>query len=157
MRKLVRPALTLVGLAIALALSVGCAKSGANLVGNWKGSLQLPKSSNAAADGMANAMVSAMASNITLNLKGDGTFSMNMIFPIEGNWSVTGSKLSLIPTKLMGMSVDDMKKQQPANGSTMAASSSAQKPLVFDVSADGKTLTGQDSDPSKGSLTMTRS
>lgn len=121
-----------------------------HLIGKWTAQIEMPK--NASKDPsaqMAYEMAKAFASSIWLELKDDGTFTLSMIFPIEGNWKKDGTKLSLIPTKVMGMSESELKKHAKEGGAEMNFTS---EPMVLDISADGKSLTLDSDDPKEGSL-----
>jgi hypothetical protein len=78
-------------------------------------------------EGLANAFASAM----TLELKPDHTFTMSMIFPIEGKWSMAGNTITLTRTKAMGMDA------------SAASKDGSNQPMEFEVSGDGKTLTAK--------------
>jgi hypothetical protein len=122
----------------------------ADVTGKWNGKISLtPEQQKSPAAAMMKSMTP------TLELKKDNTFAMTMVFPIEGTWAMASNKLSLTMTKMMGMSIDDIKKQAAKSG--QANSSEMDKPMVFDVSADGKTLTAVDNKSTAGgSLTFTK-
>jgi hypothetical protein len=142
--------------AIALLVS-GCGNKEARLIGKYKGEMAgMP-----AADDKNNPMAGlakAMAGSLSLELKADHKFTLNVIFPLEGTWSVSGDTVTLKVEKAMGMDVDSLKdKAKSSPGSKSASSSSdANKPIELKVSADGKTLTAQDPKGTGGKMTFVK-
>lgn len=108
--------------------AVGC-KGTMNVVGKYKAQIEMSEEDKK--NPMA-AMAQGMAESMTLELKDDRTFAMTMMLPIEGTYTVEGSTLTLTPTKMMGMSLSEMQKQNPGAES---------EPLRFNVTDGGKTLT----------------
>jgi hypothetical protein len=127
--------------AIALLSLLGCGKAG--VVGKWQATV-------AADPGHENdpafALEKAMMSTVNFELKPDGTFTGNILFPVEGTYTVAGSQVSLRVTKAMGQTVTPKPED---------------KPIVCEISGDGKTLTAShlDSKSDKDEhfhLTLTR-
>src|SRR5689334_14202221 len=76
----------------------------AGLVGKWKGVVDIPKAKKDDPSAqMAAAFAKAMMSSISLDLKSDKSFILTMFFPIEGKWSVSGDRVTLVAEKFMGM------------------------------------------------------
>lgn len=122
----------------------------AALYGKWTAEVEMPKHDPSdPGEKMAYEMAKAFASSVWLELKEDGTFTLSMIFPIEGTWKKDGKKLSLNPTKFMGMSEAELKKQAKEAGAEINFNS---EDMVFDISADSRTLTLNSGDPKEGSL-----
>jgi len=137
--------------AVALTLA-GCAASPEKqVVGKWKGSVTLPP--NMAKDPRAG-MLKGMFSNLTLEVKEDKKFTLTMMVPIEGTWSVSGKSLTLQPTKIMGMDVKQAQEMAKKQG---RSATSMDKPMKMTLSEDGKTLTAENPESSQGgSMTFTR-
>jgi hypothetical protein len=100
-------------LAIAL---VGCngGTSASSLAGTYAAdpsSFKMPADSKSSGmEGMAKAMLESMK----LELKADGTFNLNMIFEMSGKYTVNGNTIRLTPDKIMGQSIEELKKQPGA-------------------------------------------
>ncbi len=77
-------------------------------------------------------MAKKMFENVTLDLKEDKTFTMNMMMEFGGDWKLDDSAntITLNMTKMGGM---DMSKMPNAGKD--------QQPMVMNISADNKTLT----------------
>ena len=114
----------------------GCSNREKQLVGKWTGDLTIPESEK---DNPMAKMVQGMMGSLSLELKADKTFSMSMIFPIEGTWSVSGDTLSLQATKMMGMSMEQAKSMAKSQGKAGNVDE-MDKPMQFTISADGKEL-----------------
>ena len=129
--------------AMALVAFGGCSKP--SVVGKWTGELKMPasKDKNDPAAAMGEAMAKAFMSNLTLDLRQDNTFTMQMMFPIDGNWKMDGDRVTLTPTKIMGM---DASK---ASG----GDKSKQEPMVFKIEGDKLVAEAKGKD---GSLVFTR-
>jgi hypothetical protein len=142
-------------LLIAVAIS-GCNNSGANLVGSWKGQMSAQNSTTGSSPDASkvSGSASAMSNAITLDLHADHTFKITTTFPIEGNWQLSGSQITLTVTEMAGYSIDDLKKQELNTG--VPAGSDNDRPFVFDVSSDGKILSLANGG-SYGSLVLTKS
>lgn len=140
----------LLGALLAIVLS-GCANREAQLTGTWKldpTTFKMPNAStgdatkDAAAKKMTETMMQNMASAINLELKEDKTFTMNMMFPMEGTWSLSGDTVQLNLVKAMGMEVDKMP----------GADKQKKEPMVLSISADNKALTLQDKTGKTGAM-----
>lgn len=108
--------------------------SEASLVGKWEGK---PVAAEGKADDpgqkLAEGMLGAFG-GMNLDLKRDRTFHLQMLFiPVEGNWTLAGTTVTLTPTKVMGMPADQMKSKD--------GKADPNKPMLVQVSPDGKTLT----------------
>lgn len=156
-----RRTLSFASLAI-LVVAYGCQASQTSLedrfIGTYQGKIEQPKpASDKPEDKAANAFGNAFLSALkpTLEIKKDHTFTMTMLFPFEGTWTLTGSKATLTITKFMGLD----SKSFPSNGANKAPDNN--KPMILNVSDDGKTLTAEPSSGAPGtsadsSLTFTK-
>lgn len=128
-----------------LVISLGCSAMSPEkkLVGTWKGEIKMGEPTGAAGmDALAKGLGAMMSAD--LELKEDKTFKLTMLlFPIEGTWSLSGNKVEMVPTKVMGLTADDAKKMAPA-GMKVDASKGSSRPMYFEASADWTTLTGVD-------------
>ncbi|GIV02860.1 MAG: hypothetical protein KatS3mg015_1690 [Fimbriimonadales bacterium] len=108
------------------------------LVGRWKGEIVFPKSSKKKnpQDEMAEAMAKAFLSDLWIEFSADGTFKMNMMFPIEGRFEHKGNEVHLTPEKMMGMDLEEFAKMG-GEGTKVEVN---EKPMVLEVSKDGATL-----------------
>lgn len=131
--------------------------SESQLVGSFKGSMSLrnmkPDDPNAA---KAQQMVKAMAGKLALELKSDKTFTMTVMFPIEGTWERSGDTLVMHAEKIAGQTIEQIKamaKNQPGAKNI----DQMNKPIKFKVSSGGKTLTSIPQGPGdKGSMVFTK-
>jgi hypothetical protein len=153
-----KQSLFLVGLAAVLL--AGCSTGGSiddKVVGKWKGEMKMPETKKG--DPSA-AFAKAFAGMLSMDveLKKDKTFAMTtMSIPVEGNWTATGADtLELKPTKVMGMTMDEAKKEaeKKSPGTTMTANS--EKPMNLKLSADGKTLTLVTTGKDQGEVVFTK-
>lgn len=135
---------TLIILFIAMFAIVGC---GANLeqkiVGQWK--VDTAKSSFTGEnmkDENAKKMAMAMMETVSLDIKDDKSFSMQIIFPMNGTWTLSGNKLSLVPTKKEGESFSFGGKDS----------------MEFDVASTGDSMTSKMTEGNMtGTLVMVKS
>jgi|GEM_PF-2707180 len=128
----------------ALLMAVSCQQSSeSKLIGKWSGKGEVTEAEVDAAikqrgeTGEGAAMMRQMMLNTTmdLELKMDKTYSMKIAaLPMEGNWTLSGNKLELNPTKIAGMSIEDLQKQT-------GAPESSGKSMFFDVSSSFDELT----------------
>ncbi|MBI1756233.1 MAG: hypothetical protein HYR64_03900 [Fimbriimonas ginsengisoli] len=102
------------------------------LVGKWKGGVRMAR------DLTPNRATRDKLATISLEFKADKTFEMNMGMPMEGTWSVDAKQVTLVATKVGGMSIEEAKKQAEKMG---AKAEDADKPLILELSADGQELT----------------
>ena len=121
--------LALVVVSAAALLCCGCARH--SVVGKWKGEvLQTPKpaaSNNDPSAAMAEAFAKQLMGNVSLELKQDNTFTMQLaMFPLEGAWTTSGSTVTLTPTKFMGMDA--------------AKAKGSKEPMVLNIESGGDKL-----------------
>jgi len=84
----------------------GCAKSALSPVGTWKVSkaslANIPK-------GPASMSMDKLMENVSIDFRADNTYSLNMMFQMEGTWSADNSGLiSMKTTKIMGQDISKM-------------------------------------------------
>ena len=123
---------------IAVMMTGGCAGSReSKLIGQWKMdasamSANMPKGKTPQ-EQMGMEMAKKMFENVTLDLKQDKTFTMNMMMEFAGDWKLDDNAniLTLNMTKMAGMDISKMPNAKKA----------AQKPMVLQISADNTTLT----------------
>jgi len=140
MKKSSRVGPTLLAVSL-LFVAVGCKGLEAKLEGKYKGEMKMGSSQAGGKNGeVARQMAGMLANSLSLELKKDKTFTMQMLFPLEGSWSLDGTTLMLTPTKFMGMSVSDMAK-------TGSNANNRQQPMKFAVSDGGDTLTSVNDKP----------
>jgi hypothetical protein len=101
------------------------------LVGDWSVKIEAPKSGKGALSPQEAKALSAMESSMRLRLSQDLTFSLNMMVEILGTWQLEGDRITLYPTKMMGMDIKE-------SGGTKS------DPLVGIVSSDGRTITASE-------------
>lgn len=145
-------------LAFLVAVAIGCAGNREKeLVGKWTGKASVP-------DDKKNdpnvKMAEAFLSNASLELKEDKKFTMTIMFPFEGTWSVSGDTLALKVEKFMGMTVDQVKNMAKGQPNSQNIDE-IEKPMEFKISGDNKTLTavkkGAMAGPGQGDLVFTKS
>lgn len=136
-------------IALSCLLLAGCNK-GTDVTGKWTGAVTPPAGKE---NDPAAAMAKKMLGDISLELKADKTYSMTMMFAIEGTWTQSGSTVTLTMTKAMGQDVATLQKAAAAQGKS---SNDMVKPLVLTLSADGKTMTGSSNNGQGGGMTFTR-
>lgn len=122
----------------AVILLGGCAGNReAQLVGQWKMDSSAMTANMPAGktpqEKMSMEMAKKMFENVTLDLKEDKTFAMNMMMEFGGNWALNDSAntVTLNMTKMAGMDISKMPN----------ANAQSQKPMVLNIGADNKTLT----------------
>lgn len=98
-------------------------------VGEYSGNVEMPAPKDDK-EKQEQAMAKAMAASLSLNLKADNTFTMNMMFELEGTWSAADGKIDIEPLKVLGMESDK----------------NASKPNAIHgaLGSDGKTITIDD-------------
>ncbi|MBX7134055.1 MAG: hypothetical protein K1X67_15385 [Fimbriimonadaceae bacterium] len=115
------------------------------LVGKWGGVIEMPPlGPNATQEEKDEVkMTEQMSKSLELDLRGDGTFKLDMMFEMEGKWKREGAKVTMTPTKMMGMEMteEDMKKD-------------GNEPMVGEISDGDKTITVLHKDPKKGKLVL---
>lgn len=124
-------------LAIFALMLGGCANRESKLIGQWKMdasamSANMP-AGKTSQEKMGMEMAKKMFENITLDLKEDKTFAMNMMMEFGGDWKLdeSANTITLNMTKMAGMDLSKMPN----------AGKAAQKPMVMNISADNTTLT----------------
>ncbi len=149
--------LSVIGL-VGLLVVAGCKPSLEKLVvGKYKGSITettAPTTSkpNDVGAALAKGMMDAMSSMFSLELREDKTFTLTAIIPIEGKWSISGDKITMIAEKFMGMTKEDAKKMAASKGK--GNPNDMDKPMVGIVSEDGMTITMDPQDKSTTSMTF---
>lgn len=124
-------------LAIFAVIMSGCAGSReSQLVGQWKMdstafTSSMPKGKTPQ-EQMGMDMAKKMFENVTLDLKQDKTFAMNMMMEFSGNWTLdeAANTVTLTMTKMAGVDISKMPN----------ANKAAQKPMTMQISADNKSL-----------------
>lgn len=113
-----------------------------SLIGEYSGEMELPepKTDKEKQDAM---MAKAMSGSLSLKLKADNTFTMNVMFELEGTWSLQSGAVVLNPTKVLGMDTKDTDSKKP-------------QPLRGVVGEDGKTLTVTNPDQPGSKLIFTK-
>ena len=86
-------------------------------------------------------MLRELMKTITLNVKADKTFEMQVIMPVKGTWSASGNKLILTPELAKGQTV----------------SFGGKSTMEFVVDADGTSMSATFDDPkTRGTLVMVK-
>jgi hypothetical protein len=98
------------------------------IAGTWKGD------GSSVTNPTAKSMVEAMS----LDLKTDKTFSASMGISMAGTWSETGKTVNLKLTKIAGNDIAELHKVAAQEKN---ATDDFDKPIVLELSPDGKTLT----------------
>jgi hypothetical protein len=101
------------------------------LVGDWSVQIEAPRSGKGGLSEQEAKVLAAMESSMKLRLSQDLTFSLNMMVEILGKWELDGDRITLYPTKMMGM---DIKESEGTKAD----------PLVGVVSSDGRTITASE-------------
>ena len=151
----------IVGCALLIFALAGC-HSSTNVVGKWKGKMDLSKEMAKGKDKndpgaqLGAAMANAFGSMISLEIKPDNTFSMTlMMFPMTGKWSVSGDTVSLTPESFMGMSKDQLKSAAKNKGGS-SGSQDMDKPMKLKISPDGQKLTAVPDKPGEPEMVFER-
>jgi hypothetical protein len=135
-------AVSFIACLLVLAL-VGCKGGEANAVGKWKGEFKVPETSKD--DPMAK-MAEGLMSMFTFNLElmADHKYKLLvLIVNMEGDWSMKGNQITLTPTKIMGLSPEEYKKEQEKQKSAnpMAKSGDSgdigNEPLILEMQPNG--------------------
>ncbi len=150
---------------IALLGVIGCSSSPsvsqaakpkeADITGKWSGKLEVPKTAtDDPAAKLAESMVD-MFGEFVLEFKAGDRYTLTVMgMPTEGAYVRAGSNLTLNPEKIMGMTVEEAKKEAAKAGRTSSQDPGA--PIKGSFSADATTLTLDDNSGSKGSLVFHR-
>jgi hypothetical protein len=116
----------------------GCSAGTPSVVGHWKIDPKSVKSPTGDPKNPGNALAAGLEQGImnmfSLDFRADKTFSMTMLFPLEGTYTQTGHKLTLHITKAMGMDIDALNKQNGQGGNT-------NKDGTATISDDGSKIT----------------
>lgn len=133
----------LAALLLSIFVLAGCGGSlEQKVVGTWKFDAAKTQIGDAKMDETEKKMMMSILETITLEVKADKTFTMNVIMPIEGKWSLAGSKLTLTPTLKEG------EKMSFGGKSTMD----------FDIDASGTSMsTKVEDEKMPGTLAMVKS
>ena len=152
------------GLVLVLCVA-GCKSREAQLEGKWKCTdMKLPAS---AQSGPGAAFAKSMMNAITIEFKPSKQYTMSMMFPIEGTWTLDGTTVSMQMTKMMGMDLSQLKqtvetqaKTNPTVAQQLKANpngmDSMGKPQTATLSDDGKTLTVKDNTGKGGDMVFTK-
>lgn len=136
---------------MAVAGLAGCKKGiDAQLEGKWT----MSKGPNVDPKNPAAALIQGMMKSVSIEFKKDHKFTMMMMVPIEGTYTASGNTVSLTPTSIMGMTMDQIKEKNKGNPA-LAKSGDMEKPMNATLSEDGKTLTVDDKS-GKGSMEFTK-
>ncbi len=124
-------------------LLAGCGESlEKKLAGTWK--VDVSKSSVTGDKIKSDAekkMAMAMLSTVSVTLKEDKTFSMTVVFPIEGTWRLDGNKLTLTPTTKPGENI----------------SFGGQSTMVYEIDSTGSSMSStMEENGVKGNLTLVK-
>jgi hypothetical protein len=128
--------------AFSLVSVAGAADVSAKLVGKWKIKDIKVEANSKGAD-----KAKTMLQSTTIEFTKDKKFSMMMVFPLKGTWTVKGNLVQMRMTEMMGMTIAQLKemaKKSAASNPAMASPESLKKldePMNSTLSADGKTLT----------------
>jgi hypothetical protein len=122
-------------------LLVAAACGGPNVVGKYTGAAEIP--ADQANNPMA-AMAAQMMQNLSLDLRQDNTFSMNMGVSMDGTYTVQGDRVMLKTQKIMGMDVSEVAAQAKSQNLQGAANISQMTDVQFRIDGRGKKLTALD-------------
>ena len=133
----------------------GPAASG--LVGKYKGEMKMPTiDAGDKRAQMAAQMAKTVAASLALELKSDKTFTLTMMFPLEGTYSSSGSILSLKVETMMGQTIEQL-KAMAKNNPNAAGIDQMKKPMRFKIENGGKKLSAIPDGPhTDGSMTFTK-
>lgn len=129
--------------ALLVLVLVGCKSGGeAAVIGKWKSEIKVDSSQTGPGAQLLQA-IGGMAMDV--EFKSDHKYRMTVaaMIPIEGDWSMSGNRVTLTPKTIMGMSVEDAVKQaKQKNPSAMAMAGPSQQtqPMLLDLQSDGKTM-----------------
>jgi len=129
-----------------------------------KGEIKMPEASkDDPAAKFGEAMLGLLTGSLTLDLKADHKFTLVMVMPISGDWSLSGNTITLTPKTIMGLTFEEAKKEQEkqakVGSGTFMKTDDQNKPIQLQVQPDGKTLKGVDEmsgQKSKGELIFTK-
>lgn len=106
-------------------------------VGQWMGKSKLSvKEGTAMNDAEKASQRLAETVETPLELKADGTYTLvYVVFPIQGNWSLSGDTIQLTPTQALGRPIDPKQKQEEGSVAT---------PMTLKVAAGGESLVNEE-------------
>lgn len=132
--------------------SVGSGKN-ADIVGKWSGKIDMPKGEkNDPMAKMAESMAQLFLGGLSLELRADNTFVLNVMVPIEGTYTRSGRNLTLTPQKVAGMTQAEAKKMREAEGKP----SPDMGPMRGSIAADGRSIALRPDDKKEGDLVFRR-
>ena len=125
----------------------------ADIVGKWSGKIDMPKSGKDDPMGkMAESMAQMFLSGLSLELRPDNTFVLNMMVPIQGTYSRKGNSLTLTPTLVAGMTPEEAKKLRKADGKPVPD----MKPMSGRIAANGASISLLSENKKDGELVFRR-
>ncbi len=93
----------IVAVAIGFIIAAGCQPARFDVVGHWQGRIPLPEGADVPQD------LRNTTERVNLILHTGGKFEMVRLgLPIEGNYTVSGDRLSLEPTRVMNRRLSDL-------------------------------------------------
>lgn len=123
------------------------------VVGRWKGKLEAPKDG---AEGpmaqMAVGMAKMFLGSLSLELRPDHTFSLNVFVPIEGTYRLEGRSITLTPKTVAGLTEAEAKEMGKAEGKP----AKPLKPLKGTIAANGASISLEADDEQGGNLLFER-
>jgi len=141
---------------LAIAVSAHGAHKLASPIGKWNvKSVSLPTT------GPQAEKAKAMMMTATLEFSKDKSFSMILVGPMKGTWTVKGSEVALTVTEMMGRKMSEIVAMARSNYASdpspqhKAALDELTKPMVGILSPDGKILTMKPA-PGKAGLVFKR-
>lgn len=106
------------------------------LVGSWKGEMVVtPK------DQQEKKMLEGMKDSVSLDLRADNTYTLNIMFELQGKWKASGGKIDLGIPKMAGMPEGGKESGEPMSGT---------------ISSDGSTITMAGKTASDGKVIFRR-
>jgi hypothetical protein len=133
----------------------GCRGAKDKLVGRYTGELKLPKLDKN--DPNTNLIKNFQKMNtkpITLELRADHSYALQLALSVEGRWSSDGKVVTLAPQKMELIDVNDL-KLKASRTSNAAKTPPVDTPMVFNISSD-TTLLAVDQATSGGWLKFTK-
>lgn len=125
----------------------------AGIVGKWSGKIDMPKSGKDDPMGkMAESMAQLFLGGLSLELRSNNTFVLNVMVPIEGTYARSGRNLTLTPTMVAGMTQDEARKMRQADGKATPE----MKPMRGSIAADGSNIVLQTDNKKEGELVFRR-
>jgi len=135
---------------------VGCGNKEAQLTGKWK-IKSMPDLSNAQGvqgNAMAQSVLQSMSKSMAIEFKPDKHYTMTMIIPIDGDWSISGNTVTMKATKMAGMDMAQIKKMAASNPQAQASLDKNSTDMTASLSDDGKTLTVNSKNGSGSAMTF---